>query len=82
MQSQTNFNRRTARTIDVVARVQRAKLFNQRPGEPIVLSIWSSHSKSRLMVTMTEAEALDLMSQLYAVTDKEARESLSSPTPR
>lgn len=72
MEAQSNFNKRTARTIDVDASVMRARLSpNSRP---IVLWLRAGNSRSRLVVTMTEREAKALAAELYAASDGPAKE--------
>lgn len=67
MQAQANFNKRKARSIDVDANVTRRPL----PSEPrpVVLSLRSANSRSRLVVEMTEREAMILAAELYAQSD-------------
>ena len=69
MEAQANFNKRTARLLDVDALTSRNAIGQ---GRPILLTFRSANSRSRLTVAMTEREAMALAAELYAMTDSRA----------
>lgn len=72
MEAETNFNKRAARRIDADAHVKRSLIALNK--KPVTLFLRAANSRQRLIVTMTDKEALALAAELYAASDQHEKE--------
>lgn len=72
MEAETNFNKRAAKRIPADAYVKRSLIALNK--KPVTLFLRAANSRHRLIVTMTDKEALALAAELYGASDGHAKE--------